>query len=104
MADAQDEAQLLRRLLTLCNQALSDVGTEGQTPLANIQEEQQTQDSLQTKEAEAKLAAADGHVAELKRQLEEAMHKLKLQSASDLPHSHRLHRITSGTCMTCIYD
>lgn len=53
----------------------------------------------QSKDAEAKLAAADKHVAELQQQLEEAMHKLKLQSASDLPHSHRLHRITSGRFM-----
>lgn len=44
-----------------------------------------------------KLAAADKHVADLKRQLDEAMHRLKLQSASDSPQSHRLHRITSGT-------
>lgn len=53
--------------------------------------------ALQGKEAELKLAAADKHVAELKRQLEEAMHKLKLQSAADLPQSHRLYRITSGS-------
>ena len=47
LADAQDEAQLLRRLLTLCNQALSDPGREGQSRLANIQEEQRSQDSSQ---------------------------------------------------------
>lgn len=47
LSDAQDEAQLLRRLLTLCNQALSDGGRGGQSMLANIQEEQQTEDRLQ---------------------------------------------------------
>jgi len=35
-------------------------------------------------------------VTELKQQLEDALLKLKLQSASDLPHSHRLYRLTSG--------
>lgn len=47
LSDAQDEAQLLRRLLTLCNQALSDVDRDGQSMLANIQEEQQMEDKLQ---------------------------------------------------------
>ncbi len=42
------------------------------------------------------LAAADKHVAELKQQLQDALEKLKLQSASGFPHSHRLYRITSG--------
>lgn len=49
------------------------------------------------------MAAADTHVAELKRQLEEDMHKLKLQSAAGLPQSHRLYRITSGHSQ-CIND
>lgn len=44
LADAQDEAQLLRRLLTLCDQALNDVDRDGQSALANIQEEQQMAD------------------------------------------------------------
>ena len=47
LADSQDESQLLRRLLTLCNQALSDVGRDGHSPLANIQEEQQLEDRWQ---------------------------------------------------------
>jgi len=42
------------------------------------------------------LAAADKHVTELKQQLQDALEKLKLQSASGFPHSHRLYRITSG--------
>lgn len=46
LADAQDEAQLLRRLLTLCNQALGDA-TDRQSALTNIQEEQQNEDRLQ---------------------------------------------------------
>ena len=46
--------------------------------------------------AEAKLAAAEKQVAQLKQQLEETGHKLKLQSADELPQSHRLYRMTSG--------
>jgi len=47
------------------------------------------------------LAAADKHVAELKQQLQDAVEKLKLQSASGFPHSHHLYRITSGEYVLC---
>ena len=46
--------------------------------------------------AEAKLAAAEKQVAELKQQLVETGHQLKMQSADELPQSHRLYRMTSG--------
>lgn len=45
--------------------------------------------------AEVKLAAAEKQVTALKQQLEQTVHMLKLQSAADLPQSHRLYRLTS---------
>lgn len=43
----------------------------------------------------ARLAAAESQVEELKHQLEDAVRKLKVQSAGGLPHSHNI-RVTSG--------
>lgn len=52
LSDAQDEAQLLRRLLTLCNQALTDTSKDAETVLADISEEQQSRDSFTPERSE----------------------------------------------------
>ena len=43
LADAQEEAQLLRRLVTLCNQALNSAAADSQPALAVVEEEQEQQ-------------------------------------------------------------
>ena len=60
LADAQDEAQLLRRLLTLCNQAL-DTDARAQAALAAAQEEQQLDSGLSTSSAEHAKVCTHGH-------------------------------------------
>lgn len=52
VADAHDEAQLLRRLLTLCNQALDTESKEGQAALAALEEDQRRRSSLEARPAD----------------------------------------------------
>ena len=49
VADAHDEAQLLRRLLTLCNQALDTESKEGQAALAALAEDSRRRSSLEAR-------------------------------------------------------
>ena len=52
VADAHDEAQLLRRLLTLCNQALDIGSKEGQAALAALEEDQRRRSSFEARPAD----------------------------------------------------
>ena len=52
VADVHDEAQLLRRLLTLCNQALDTESKEGQAALAALEEDQRRRSSLEARLAD----------------------------------------------------
>ena len=56
LADTQEEAQLLRRLLTLCNQALNAAALDTQPVLPAVEEEQET---VQQHRPTQELRAAD---------------------------------------------
>ncbi len=58
VADAHDEAQLLRRLLTLCNQALDTESKEGQAALAALEEDQRRRSNLEARPADPSTVCA----------------------------------------------